>query len=105
MPINGTGLESDELSNGIEENGIGRHGSGNGSARQGDQGPTSATWKRAREDHQSGNAAKRLIEWAKGSVKSIADGSALTLPIKGLTLVRVWWVSQFVFAGSMAATW
>jgi len=38
-------------------------------------------------------------------VQSVRSGSAWTVPIKGLTLVQLWWFSQFVFAAAMAATW
>ncbi|OCF35755.1 solute carrier family 45, member 1/2/4 [Kwoniella heveanensis BCC8398] len=39
------------------------------------------------------------------SAHTVKDGSAWVLPIKGLTLVKIWWISQFVFAGAMAASW
>jgi hypothetical protein len=38
-------------------------------------------------------------------VRGIKDGNVLTIPIRGLTLVRLWWISQFTFAGAMAMTW
>ncbi|KAK6910943.1 hypothetical protein I203_104978 [Kwoniella mangroviensis CBS 8507] len=34
-----------------------------------------------------------------------SDGSTWQIPFKGLTLIKVWWISQFVFAGAMAASW
>lgn len=27
------------------------------------------------------------------------------LPIKGLTVIKTWWISQFVFAAAMGASW
>ncbi|WVF67635.1 hypothetical protein IAT40_002393 [Kwoniella sp. CBS 6097] len=39
------------------------------------------------------------------SSHTVKDGSAWVIPIKGLTLVKIWWISQFVFAGAMAASW
>nr|XP_019044996.1 solute carrier family 45, member 1/2/4 [Kwoniella bestiolae CBS 10118]OCF23926.1 solute carrier family 45, member 1/2/4 [Kwoniella bestiolae CBS 10118] len=39
------------------------------------------------------------------SAHAYSDGSAWQIPFKGLTLVKVWWISQFVFAGAMAASW
>ena len=60
-----------------------------------------AVWERAKEETQDGNPVKRAVGWAKG----VMDGSAGRLPIKGIRLVNVWWVSQFIFAGLMAASW
>jgi solute carrier family 45 protein 1/2/4 len=57
------------------------------------------------EDIRSGGLLRRCIGAGKGLVKSMKDGSAWRIPIKGLTLVRLWWISQFTFAGAMAMTW
>jgi solute carrier family 45 protein 1/2/4 len=67
--------------------------------------PSSALWKRAAEEVQGGGMLQKVKSWAGGVVKSVKDGTAWVLPVKGLTLVRVWWMSQFVFAGTMACTW
>ncbi|KAK8854544.1 hypothetical protein IAR55_003283 [Kwoniella newhampshirensis] len=77
----------------------------NGTGDAHDLPPNSAIWKRAKEDIESGGFVKRAMAWAGGVVGSVKDGSAWVVPIKGLTLIRVWWVSQFIFAGAMAASW
>ncbi|ORY32115.1 major facilitator superfamily domain-containing protein [Naematelia encephala] len=63
--------------------------------------PNSAMWKRARADIQDGGAMRKVV----GFMRRLRDGSALQIPIKGVTVVKVWWISQFVFAGAMAASW
>lgn len=68
--------------------------------------PRSALWKRAQEEIADGGWIKRSVGWAKGVMVRVKDGDPVVrLPIKGLTVVRVWWISQFVFAGTMAASW
>ena len=64
----------------------------------------SAQWKRAQAEGQE-SVVSRIKEWCGAAFQGIKDGSAWVLPIKGLTLVRLWWVSHFVFAGAMAASW
>jgi solute carrier family 45 protein 1/2/4 len=56
-------------------------------------------------DIQSGGFLKKGLGLLMGLAGGIKDGSAISIPIKGLTLVRLWWMSQFVFAGAMAMTW
>ncbi|KAK4689643.1 solute carrier family 45, member 1/2/4, partial [Tremellales sp. Uapishka_1] len=63
--------------------------------------PSAALWKRTREDFQDGSIWARIRTWVDG----LRDGSGWVLPIKGLTLVRVWWFSQFVFSAAMTASW
>ncbi|WWD19321.1 hypothetical protein CI109_103779 [Kwoniella shandongensis] len=77
----------------------------NGTTETDAQPPNSALWKRAKEDIESGGFVKRTMAWVGGIAQSMKDGSAWVLPIKGLTLIKVWWISQFVFAGAMAASW
>jgi solute carrier family 45 protein 1/2/4 len=68
--------------------------------------PRSALWKRAQEDIASGGWIVKSFGWVKSVVGRIRDGEQIVaLPIKGLTVIKVWWISQFVFAGTMAATW
>ncbi|WVQ95210.1 hypothetical protein IAU59_002304 [Kwoniella sp. CBS 9459] len=84
------------------------HGDGHGVSNvedDADAPPNSALWKRAREEIQDGGIIKRAGSWVGGIFESIKDGSAWVIPIKGLTLVKIWWISQFVFAGAMAASW
>ncbi|WVQ72696.1 hypothetical protein IAR50_002256 [Cryptococcus sp. DSM 104548] len=66
--------------------------------------PTSATWKRTRQDLAGNGLVQKSINWVKDLMDSVKTGE-WGLPIKGLTLVRVWWISQFVFAAAMAASW
>lgn len=56
-------------------------------------------------DIRTGGFFRKGLGLLGGLVGAIKDGSALSIPIKGLTLVRLWWMSQFVFAGAMAMTW
>lgn len=63
--------------------------------------PRTAVWQRAKEEIKDGSAVTSVVGWAKG----VMDGAGGGLPIKGLKLVDVWWVSQFIFAGLMGATW
>jgi solute carrier family 45 protein 1/2/4 len=56
-------------------------------------------------DIRSGGIIIKMIGGLKGLMGSIQDGSAWAVPIKWLTLVRLWWISQFTFAGAMALTW
>lgn len=71
--------------------------------------PRSALWKRAQEELTSGGWVKKTLGAAKGLVVRMRDGEGSglgdMLPIKGLTLVRVWMISQYTFAAAMAATW
>lgn len=56
-------------------------------------------------DFRSGGLARKMVGAVIGLVRGLRDGSVLSVPIKGLTLVRLWWISQFTFAGAMAMTW
>ena len=64
----------------------------------------SAQWKRAQSEADE-SVISRVKEWCGATFQAIRDGSAWVLPIKGLTLVRLWWISHFIFAGAMAASW
>lgn len=57
------------------------------------------------QDIRSGGIVQKTINGLKGLIGGMRDGSAWAVPIKGLTLVRLWWISQFTFAGAMALTW
>jgi solute carrier family 45 protein 1/2/4 len=57
------------------------------------------------QDIRSGGVVQKAINGLKGLIGGMRDGSAWAVPIKGLTLVRLWWISQFTFAGAMALTW
>ena len=68
--------------------------------------PRSALWKRAQEDIASGSWIVKSVGWVRGVIERVKDGEqVIGLPIKGLTVVKVWWVSQYVFAGAMVASW
>lgn len=56
-------------------------------------------------DIRSGGLPRQLSGAVTGLMRGVKDGSVLSIPIKGLTLVRLWWISQFTFAGAMAMTW
>ena len=56
-------------------------------------------------DFRSGNLPRKLIGALGALVGSLSDRRNWSIPIKGLTLVRLWWISQFTFAGAMALTW
>lgn len=94
----------------VSESGIqpqsGAYDAINGSGSRYEQ-PPSALWKRAQEDITSGGFVRRTLGAAKGLVLRIRDGDGLGdfLPIKGLTLVKVWMISQYTFAAAMVATW
>lgn len=66
--------------------------------------PNSTSWKRARENDPSSGRLAQLLAWAAGAVRHMRS-EGVTVPIPGLTLIRVWWISMFVFAACMAATW
>ncbi|ODN77750.1 hypothetical protein L202_04886, partial [Cryptococcus amylolentus CBS 6039] len=65
---------------------------------------SSATWNRTRQDLAGSSFTQKTIIRLRDLLDDVKSGE-WGLPIKGLTLVRVWWVSQFVFAGAMAASW
>ncbi|WVQ68534.1 uncharacterized protein L199_006742 [Kwoniella botswanensis] len=77
----------------------------NGQGGMPDNPPNSALWKRAREEIQSGGILKKMLAWLGGMLETLRDGSTWQIPFKGLTLIKVWWISQFVFAVAMAASW
>jgi len=56
-------------------------------------------------DIRSGGLPRKIVGAVVGLVRGLKDGNVLSVPIKGLTLVRLWWISQFTFAGAMAMTW
>lgn len=86
----------------IEGNNYAALNSGQGGS---DEPPNSALWKSRNQDFKTGNLVKRSLARVVSIWTSVTDRSTWTLPIKGFTLVRLWWITQFVFAGAMAATW
>lgn len=56
-------------------------------------------------DVKSGRIVPKLIHWVGRIVESIKDGSAWSLPIKDFTLIKLWYISQFIFAIAMGMTW
>jgi solute carrier family 45 protein 1/2/4 len=56
-------------------------------------------------DIRSGGLPRKMVGAVVGLMRGLKEGNVLTIPIKGLTLVRLWWISQFTFAGAMAMTW
>ena len=66
--------------------------------------PRSALWKRAQEELASGSVFKKAIGWVKGWIEGSKHGG-FSLPIKGLTTVKLWWISQYIFAVAMMSTW
>lgn len=57
------------------------------------------------QDLRSGGIVSKARRWVGGLVQGINDGSAWALPIKDFTLIKLWYISQFTFAGAMAITW
>ncbi|XAO26016.1 hypothetical protein I312_104849 [Cryptococcus bacillisporus CA1280] len=80
------------------------NGDGHGPQARVETPPNSALWKRTREDLENGTFFRRLLHSFQGMVNHAKKGE-WGIPIKGLTLVRVWWISQFVFAAAMAGSW
>ncbi|OXG19816.1 solute carrier family 45, member 1/2/4 [Cryptococcus neoformans Ze90-1] len=108
-----SGVQPSESVNGYEpiegsaSRGIGPEiANGNGNGPQANVGtpPNSASWKRAREDLENGTVFRRLFHSVQEMVNNVKKGE-WGIPIKGLTLVRVWWISQFIFAAAMAGSW
>jgi solute carrier family 45 protein 1/2/4 len=56
-------------------------------------------------DIRTGDFIRKSLGALGALAGKMKDGSAWAIPIKGLTLVRLWWISQFTFAGAMAMTW
>jgi solute carrier family 45 protein 1/2/4 len=56
-------------------------------------------------DIRSGGLPRKMLGAVLGLARGMKDGNVLTIPVKGLTLVRLWWISQFTFAAAMAMTW
>lgn len=108
-----SGVQPSESVNGYEpiegsaSRGIGpgiANGNGNGPQANVGTPPNSASWKRAREDLENGTVFRRLFHSVQEMVNNVKKGE-WGIPIKGLTLVRVWWISQFIFAAAMAGSW
>lgn len=57
------------------------------------------------QDLRLGGIVTKGKMWIGQLVQSVRDGSAWVLPIQGFTLIRLWYISQFTFAGAMAMTW
>lgn len=80
------------------------NGDGHGPQARVETPPNSALWKRTRVDLENGTFFRRLHHSFQGMVNHAKKGE-WGIPIKGLTLVKVWWISQFVFAAAMAGSW
>jgi solute carrier family 45 protein 1/2/4 len=87
---------------GVQANTSGRYQSLQPGSREEDEG-----WKPMNmvNDIRSGGLPRKLLGAVMSLVRGMKDGNLLSIPIKGLTLVRLWWISQFTFAGAMALTW
>lgn len=70
-----------------------------------DSPPSSAQWKREEELRSSLPFKERAAAWVADAIKAVRSGSALALPIRGLTLIRLWFIAQCLFALCMLATW
>ena len=75
------------------------NGNGNGEGP-----PGSAVWKKHQAEMSGQGGWKKALNWVQDLVTSAKRGEKL-LPLKGLTLMRLWWVAQAVFAICMAASW
>jgi solute carrier family 45 protein 1/2/4 len=67
--------------------------------------PSSALRKRGMGDNTEsgwGAAVKRILATI---IEGLKGGSASWLPIRGLTLLKVWYSSNFLFAATMGASW
>ncbi|KAL7422583.1 hypothetical protein Q5752_003231 [Cryptotrichosporon argae] len=86
---------------------LGGAGAGAGASAYAREQPGSATWKRMGETRWGAirAAARRMLEAFKDGDGALGLGVAQLVPIKGLTLVRLWCFSQAVFASAMAASW
>ncbi|WVQ80005.1 hypothetical protein IAT38_002106 [Cryptococcus sp. DSM 104549] len=84
--------------------GVGSGGALGGGGAGGRRNDSRPLWKRASDELQRGGLLQRAGAWLGATLESVRKGE-WGLPIKGLTLVRLWWFSQFVFAGAMAASW
>jgi solute carrier family 45 protein 1/2/4 len=93
----------------VTESGVQANSSGRYQSLQpgGASSETNGGWRPMNMVHdlRTGGFLRKVLGLLGGLVRGIKDGSALSIPIKGLTLVRLWWISQFVFAGAMAMTW
>lgn len=91
----------------VAESGVQAHTSGyeslNGNGAY-EEPPRSALWKRAQEEIASGGALSKSVSWIREKIAEVKRGEKI-LPLKGLTLIKLWWISQFVFFGAMVATW
>lgn len=54
----------------------------------------------------AGGSGSRGAGWSMREIKSrIRNGTLFNLPIQGFTLIKLWYISQFVFAAAMGMTW
>jgi solute carrier family 45 protein 1/2/4 len=91
----------------VTESGVQANTSGRYQSLQPGRGEEEDGWKPMNmvNDIRSGGLPRKMVGAVVGLARGIKDGNVLTIPIKGLTLVRLWWISQFTFAGAMAMTW
>lgn len=57
------------------------------------------------QDVRPGRIVGKVKALVGGLIGRVRDGTAWELPIKGFTLVKLWYISQFTFAAAMAMTW
>jgi solute carrier family 45 protein 1/2/4 len=91
----------------VTESGVQANASGRYQSLQPGRGEEDDGWKPMNmvNDIRSGGLPRKMLGAVLGLARGMKDGNVLTIPIKGLTLVRLWWISQFTFAGAMAMTW
>lgn len=70
-----------------------------------DDPPNSAIFKRREEDRSEGSWTQRAAASVGTVIRAVKTGSAWALPIKGLTLIRLWFIAQIIFALCMLCTW
>lgn len=67
--------------------------------------PNSAQWKREAEERGRLSWTERAAAAVATAIKAVRSGSAWAIPIKGLTLIRLWCAAQLIFAVCMLLTW
>lgn len=67
--------------------------------------PSSAQFKRDEEQRGHQPFMERAAAVLACAIKAVRSGSAWALPIRGLSLIRLWFMAQCLFALCMLATW
>lgn len=67
--------------------------------------PTSAQWKREAEELGRLTLIERTAATVAATIKGVRSGALWAVPIKGLTLIKLWTAAQCVFATCMLLTW